>query len=630
MSIVEKLLNIGAGVAEKAGNTGKSKSVGKAGEKSGQFGSTLAKLGEDVSSDGKETNPKEDLGLKKVKLSRGGLEVEISYPKSLLKGKGKSPIGQKLNDPAILHEIGGKGIPVKGKSDKKTKDSPSAKNAEGTVADQKPGTLESLKVSGKQKEITSITKGKEEKSTTAQSTSEKNLKKVPVVDKQVSGGESTGKSILKNQNSTDTKGSSEPQKTISSDSKDKKKVADAAQTTSMAASVLHDAVSGGSDEHVKKPSAEVKTDIPKSSGSIDSKKAGHASQTNSSNLSNNPRISGSANDNKPLSVNDKGIDATSLTTGKGKIYASDIHSAKKEQTAIPINKETSKVAGDHLKISQDAPSVVRDRYYGQRVVKTSPQANDGPKDKVEIKNSSKADSHNTHSLSPDGQTGTIDSKSINSPLSANGGKQHSGGDQHGQTPSQQVSNPKVKSEDPVPKMPVDSSNNSVSHAHVAQSTNNATPTAAPAQANVPRIVAERLVSMVQKTPQSAQEQQIWQKHRLVMDNGQTLNVSAKTTDGVLHLQLSGGNQDLNKLLQQHMQEIQTHLQEKMHVQVDLQFQNQSNGQPAQQFQQQSGNRGTYGQPRKMMNNNFDERTAEPVERPLSNRRLGYNNTEWTA
>ncbi len=81
--------------------------------------------------------------------------------------------------------------------------------------------------------------------------------------------------------------------------------------------------------------------------------------------------------------------------------------------------------------------------------------------------------------------------------------------------------------------------------------------------------------------------QRWSHHRLVMDDGQALNVSVRQAEGAMHLQLSAGNSELNKIIQQHIDEIRQHLQEQMNVEVNLQFQHFGNQQAGSEDNQSS-------------------------------------------
>lgn len=627
MSLIDKILNIGAGAPDKAGKVGNGKFVGKMGGESILFGSTLAKLGKDASKDVGKTL-KEEVGIKKVKLSRGGLEVEISYPKSLLKEKGLVHHGKEAADPAILHELNGKKIGVKSQTNKKEKSSESEKDQKSEVNIQQ--NLEN----GAQKEVTGVEKVSSGKLPDSHNTKDKgnpdspigDHKKIPVKAIQVT--DSDGKSLPKDKKLTEsvttagpevkkTKGDGHKGKNskVSSgdDIKNQSHAVAAVQTVNSKGKTAQVGVTSKADQ--KGDSKSIVTHRQEAKTQAD-----HSEQSKfvaTGNTQSQPEGSTNLVEHSP-EKGKSGLEPSKKLSNKGTIE-------KPQGKGI----ETDPAKLKTIKTAPDAPKVVRDRYYGQRVVKDSVQVNDVPKDKVEIKNGSKPESHGNHTLGTKGKTGTIENKSVNSPSSVERNKQHTGNNQNGQTPDQQASIAKARAEDTSNKISAND-NKTVSRPQATQSGNNPASVATTAQINTPRMVAERIVSMVQKTPQSAQEQQVWHRHRLVMDNGQTLNVSARTSDGVLHLQLAGGNQDLNKLLQQHLQEIQNHLQEQMHVQVDLQFQNQSNGQMAQQFQQQqSGNQRMFNRAMNL-NNDFDERTAESNERPLSNRRLGYNKTEWTA
>ena len=92
-------------------------------------------------------------------------------------------------------------------------------------------------------------------------------------------------------------------------------------------------------------------------------------------------------------------------------------------------------------------------------------------------------------------------------------------------------------------------------------------------ASVKKNVMQKLVSfMRQQQVQKNQQTELWQKHRLVLDDGKAVHVASRTAEGLLTLQLGVQNQELNKLLQQHLQEIKAHLQEQFGMNIDVQLQ----------------------------------------------------------
>ncbi len=633
MSFIEKLLHIAPGSAEKTGLLEKDKSTGKAGDKSGLFGSTLAKFGEKISKEDPK-DQKEEIGIKKVKLSRGGLEVEISYPKSLIEKKGKGQAGKVITDPALLHELTGKssaskersdGVKGNTKSDTKQKSEVSEslikKDSKEIINTKKDDTghLSVLKKSSAIQDPKSKDQPEDETTDPKKVSGEvtKDVKHTPESAGQVDDSDSLQQTV--SDKNPDEIGKTDQKK--DRDHKVKEEKSDS-PNTSVTNNLLQ---SSEAKVAVKHPQENIKIVKPetkrifaenigkKQEVESPSRTGKHSDVSVFEAVSPKPAPGTTEKDSKEINVIKPGH------THQNK-DSKDISSATKPVTVKPA-------VG-----SKDIPNVVRDRYYGERVVKSSIQVNEGPKDTVEIKSNSKQAIHPNHPGMGENQTGKVDAKAVNSPFSMGGKEQHPGSSSEQQASDQSQ---KVVQE-------IDSTGNkeksmkdakTTTRTATTQSGNNTTALNS-YSVTIPRQLAGKILSMVQKTPSSAHDQQTWQKHRLVMDNGQTLNVSARTTDGVLHLQLSGGNQDLNKLLQQHLQEIRNHLQEQMNVKVDLQFQSQTGGQSAQQFQQQRGNKGTFNDT-SIFGNNLNDRTTEagpdiPERQPLSNRRLGYNNTEWTA
>lgn len=118
----------------------------------------------------------------------------------------------------------------------------------------------------------------------------------------------------------------------------------------------------------------------------------------------------------------------------------------------------------------------------------------------------------------------------------------------------------------------------------------------------------------------------WNHHRFVMDDGQSLNVSVRHAEGAMQLQLSAGNSELNKIIQQHIDEIRQHLQEQMNVEIDLQL---SNFGDPQTGSESEGLRGSTD-----ADSGLDpagQVASSNEQSPTrSARYLGFNNNEWTA
>lgn len=121
----------------------------------------------------------------------------------------------------------------------------------------------------------------------------------------------------------------------------------------------------------------------------------------------------------------------------------------------------------------------------------------------------------------------------------------------------------------------------------------------------------------------------WSQHRFVLENGDSVNVAVKHSEGVMQLQLGAGNSELNKILIQNINEIREHLQEQMNVDIDLQLQ--QFGDQQADLNDNSRNRGKRKQDSNNSTNTLKQ-DAEPVvgSSKTSARYLGFNQNEWTA
>ncbi len=118
----------------------------------------------------------------------------------------------------------------------------------------------------------------------------------------------------------------------------------------------------------------------------------------------------------------------------------------------------------------------------------------------------------------------------------------------------------------------------------------------------------------------------WNHHRFVMDDGQSLNVSVRHAEGAMQLQLSAGNGELNKIIQQHIDEIRQHLQEHVNVEIDLQLSNFGDPQTGSESDglRDSTDAGSGLDPAGQV------ASSEKQSPTRSARYLGFNNNEWTA
>ncbi|MTI86484.1 MAG: hypothetical protein FH748_00795 [Balneolaceae bacterium] len=123
----------------------------------------------------------------------------------------------------------------------------------------------------------------------------------------------------------------------------------------------------------------------------------------------------------------------------------------------------------------------------------------------------------------------------------------------------------------------------------------------------------------------------WQKHSFELDDGKNIQMSTRNVDGVIQVKLASSSMELTKLMQKHVQEIKSHLEQECEINIDLQFENQE-GQNMSNFFGDSSSSNGRGESGKGMGNNADERTApKEADQTLkqSVRKFGYNQMEWT-
>jgi len=140
----------------------------------------------------------------------------------------------------------------------------------------------------------------------------------------------------------------------------------------------------------------------------------------------------------------------------------------------------------------------------------------------------------------------------------------------------------------------------------------------------------RIIQVIQKEVTAGKQTQLeqWQHHKFIMDDGKSINVSIRQNGGVLHLQIGSQNAEMNRLLQQQIQDLRMQLQEHFNLEIDLQFQN--SGQQ---------NQGTgRGKSEKAVNTGRGSVSSAGVgiKDPVlqmgtgqSARFLGFNRNEWT-
>lgn len=132
-----------------------------------------------------------------------------------------------------------------------------------------------------------------------------------------------------------------------------------------------------------------------------------------------------------------------------------------------------------------------------------------------------------------------------------------------------------------------------------------------------------------KTDQANKTEQ-WQKHTFKLEEGNSIDLTTRNIDGVLHIKLAASNPELNRLLQSMEQEIKDHLKEELNLELDLQFDQSKGENDAEGLQ-----KGILSEKMKMAANQARElQQGESVKTNSglspSIRSFGYNQMEWTA
>lgn len=132
-----------------------------------------------------------------------------------------------------------------------------------------------------------------------------------------------------------------------------------------------------------------------------------------------------------------------------------------------------------------------------------------------------------------------------------------------------------------------------------------------------------------KTDQANKTEQ-WQKHTFKLEEGNSIDLTTRNIDGVLHIKLAASNPELNRLLQSMEQEIKDHLKEELNLELDLQFDQSKGENDAEGLQ-----KGILSEKMKLAANQARElQQGESVKTNSglspSIRSFGYNQMEWTA
>ncbi|MBO6793865.1 MAG: hypothetical protein JJ895_08145 [Balneolaceae bacterium] len=122
----------------------------------------------------------------------------------------------------------------------------------------------------------------------------------------------------------------------------------------------------------------------------------------------------------------------------------------------------------------------------------------------------------------------------------------------------------------------------------------------------------------------------WQKHTFKLEAGNSIDLTTRNIDGVLHIKLAASNPELNRMLQSMEQEIKDHLKEELNLELDLQFNQSGDENDAESLQ-----KGILSEKAKLASNQARELQKEESVKTNSGlnpsiRSFGYNQMEWTA
>lgn len=139
-----------------------------------------------------------------------------------------------------------------------------------------------------------------------------------------------------------------------------------------------------------------------------------------------------------------------------------------------------------------------------------------------------------------------------------------------------------------------------------------------------REVSGRLAGILQR--QSAGNASgSWQHHRFSLEDGKSLNVSMKQTEGKVKLQLGAGNAELQKLLQTNISEIRAHLQQQFDFEIELELRQDTDNGKNQEFAENL-KKNDISSAGSVSKEQETDTNTDDNSRP---RIFGFNKNEWT-
>ncbi|MCG8372968.1 MAG: hypothetical protein MI700_05525 [Balneolales bacterium] len=134
----------------------------------------------------------------------------------------------------------------------------------------------------------------------------------------------------------------------------------------------------------------------------------------------------------------------------------------------------------------------------------------------------------------------------------------------------------------------------------------------------------------QAKPEAQENTEVWQKHSFELEDGNNIELTTRSVDGVLQIKIAASNSELNRLLQQHLQEIKDHLENELTQELDLQFDQNQEDNLSRFFGQSPKQRDNEENTRSIRPSPDGQQISENHEPTLQHviRKFGYNQMEW--
>ncbi|TVQ66276.1 MAG: hypothetical protein EA360_06550 [Balneolaceae bacterium] len=147
---------------------------------------------------------------------------------------------------------------------------------------------------------------------------------------------------------------------------------------------------------------------------------------------------------------------------------------------------------------------------------------------------------------------------------------------------------------------------------------------------VRRTVLPGITQAVLSTTSEGKSTENWQRHNFVLEDGSKISLSARESEGVLHIKLAASLGELNKILQQYQNEIREHLEKECNLTIDLQFEGHNPESENGSFLNENMIGGRFAPARGRDETEEGNQQKDPPGYSARIRSFGYNQNEWTA